>query len=179
MIDMAIAALRELSSRQYAAFKENVQHLIAADEKVDLFEWVLGRVIVHHLEPQFGQAKHHRVRYYSLKALAMPCSVLLSVLAYAGHREGAQQAFDLGARLLKLSDVAMQLLGSCTLQAFDEALNALVEVGPKQKRTVLIACANCIAADRNVTVNEGELLRGISDTLDCPMPPLLPGQPLV
>ena len=181
VIDMAIAALRELSPKQYAAFKENVQHLIEADDKVDLFEWVLGRIIAHHLEPQFGQVKRHRVRYYSLKALTMPCSVLLSVLAYAGHRERdqAQQAFALGARPLELSGMALQPLGSCSLQALDEALDALVEVGPRQKRTILTACANCIAADRKVTVNEGELLRGIADSLECPMPPLLPGQPLV
>jgi hypothetical protein len=29
-----------------------------------------------------------------------------------------------------------------------------------------------------VTVHEAELLRGIADSLGCPMPPLLPGQPL-
>ena len=180
VIDMAIAALRELSPKQYAAFKQNVRHLIAADEKVDLFEWVLGRIIAHHLEPQFGPVTRHRVKYYSLKTLARPCSVLLSVLAYAGHRQHDQveQAFALGARPLELSNVALQPLSSCNLQALDKALDTLAEAGPRQKRTILTACAHCIAADRKVTVNESELLRGIADTLECPMPPLLPGQPL-
>jgi hypothetical protein len=30
-----------------------------------------------------------------------------------------------------------------------------------------------------VTVAEAELLRGVCDMLDCPMPPLLPGGPAV
>jgi hypothetical protein len=43
---------------------------------------------------------------------------------------------------------------------------------------LLMACAACIAADRTVTQSEGEMLRAIADALGCPMPPLLPGQPL-
>ena len=38
----------------------------------------------------------------------------------------------------------------------------------------LDACAGCIAADGRATVEEGELLRAVADSLDCPMPPLLP-----
>jgi hypothetical protein len=37
----------------------------------------------------------------------------------------------------------------------------------------ILACAACIGADGRVTVEEGELLRAISDSLGCPMPPLL------
>ena len=33
-----------------------------------------------------------------------------------------------------------------------------------------------IASDGRVTIAEGELLRAISDSLGCPMPPFLPGQ---
>jgi hypothetical protein len=40
----------------------------------------------------------------------------------------------------------------------------------------LQACAECIGADEQVTIEEGELLRVISDALDCPMPPILDGR---
>jgi hypothetical protein len=39
------------------------------------------------------------------------------------------------------------------------------------------ACAATICADREVSVGEAELLRGVCDMLGCPMPPLLPGGP--
>jgi hypothetical protein len=41
------------------------------------------------------------------------------------------------------------------------------------KKRVIEACAACIGADGRVTIEEAELLRVISDALDCPMPPLL------
>jgi hypothetical protein len=44
---------------------------------------------------------------------------------------------------------------------------------------LLHACAVTVAADREVSVVEAELLRATADSLGCPMPPLLPGQPLV
>ena len=47
------------------------------------------------------------------------------------------------------------------------------------KGKLLHACAVTVAADREVTVVEAELLRATADSLGCPMPPLLPGQPLV
>ena len=35
-----------------------------------------------------------------------------------------------------------------------------------------------VALDRTVTLAEAELMRAMADALDCPVPPLLPGQPL-
>ena len=43
----------------------------------------------------------------------------------------------------------------------------------RTRRLVLRAAVACIAADRAVTATEGELLRAISASLGCPMPPLL------
>ena len=36
-----------------------------------------------------------------------------------------------------------------------------------------MACAACICVDGTVTIDEGELLRAVSDCLGCPMPPLI------
>ena len=40
------------------------------------------------------------------------------------------------------------------------------------------ACAEVICADGHVRLAEAELLRGIADLLDCPVPPFVAGQPL-
>ncbi|MBW3598424.1 MAG: hypothetical protein KY475_14270, partial [Planctomycetes bacterium] len=58
------------------------------------------------------------------------------------------------------------------LRAVDEALNKLASASPQIKKRVLAAATACVAADGQVTVNEGELLRAIADSLDCPIPPL-------
>ncbi|HEY6563556.1 MAG TPA: hypothetical protein VIY86_03620, partial [Pirellulaceae bacterium] len=44
---------------------------------------------------------------------------------------------------------------------------------PQIKKLVLEACAECIAADGRMTVEEGELLRVIADAFDCPLPPFV------
>jgi hypothetical protein len=59
------------------------------------------------------------------------------------------------------------------LDNLKQALDHLAAASPGVKKRALDASAACIAADGRVTVSEGELLRAIADSLDCPMPPLI------
>jgi len=181
LLDMAVPALAALSPQQYTSFRANVRALIEADERIDLFEWVLGRILLRHLDPRFAPVPQQRVNYYSLKQLGSQCATLLATLAYAGHadRAAAARAFDLGASRLGLGPLTMPTPQQMSLAALDEALDVLATVAPRLRRTVLEAAAICVAADRSVNVDEAELLRAIADALDCPMPPVLAGQPLV
>jgi hypothetical protein len=64
----------------------------------------------------------------------------------------------------------------CDLRALDRALDRLVETAPRLRGEILGACVAAVARDGKVTIAEGEMLRAISDSLGCPMPPLLPGE---
>jgi hypothetical protein len=79
----------------------------------------------------------------------------------------------------KLPEAPVRLLDAseCGLEALSGALDTLARVADKKRRHLVDACAATICADREVTVAEAELLRGVCDMLDCPMPPLLPGGP--
>ena len=55
-------------------------------------------------------------------------------------------------------------------------LRELAQTAPQLRARLVDACAACICADLSVGVEEAELLRAICDMLNCPMPPLLPGQ---
>jgi hypothetical protein len=179
-VDLALPALRNLSPSQYTVFKQNVQALVEADERIDLFEWALQRIILRHLEPHFARVKPPVIHYYALGRLGRQCSVLLSTLAYVGHRDrpAAQRAFSLGMSKLAVRSASMLAPESCSMGALDDALDELNRTAPRVKQRVLIACAACVSADREVTVEEAELFRALCDGLSCPMPPLLPGQPL-
>lgn len=180
LIDMALPALRSLSASQYERFKTNVAALIAADEKIDVFEWTLQRVLLAHLRPHFERVPPPRVRYSSLARLTPQCSVLLSTLARVGSRNQAElrAAFEQGASQLLGVEPDLLPPDRCGLAALDAALERLAQASPSCVQQLLTACAACIAADRKVTQAEGELLRAIADSLACPMPPLLPGQRL-
>jgi len=186
LLDLATPALRRLTQLEYAIFKDDVVALANADERIDAFEWLLRRVILLYLEPHFRKTTKPVVQYYNLRGLRSECSALLSTLARAGHdgEAEAERAFKQGrARLAGASrfavdEVAFLAAEECGLRALDLALDKLATVTPRLKRVVLESAGACIAADKQVTPAEGELFRGIADVLDCPMPPLLPGQPL-
>jgi hypothetical protein len=61
----------------------------------------------------------------------------------------------------------------CGLAELDDVLDELDEAAPSVKRTILEAAVACIAADRAVTAAEAELLRAVSASISCPMPPII------
>jgi hypothetical protein len=179
VVEMAFPALNDLSAPQYRQLRETVRRLIAADQKLSLFEYSLQRILVKHLSRQFGKPRPPMVKYHSLRPLLPDCGQLLSHLAYAGHRGidagVAQCSFSEGVVSLHVDGQQVPLLGreECRLSHLDAALDRLSAASPQIKKRVLAACAACIASDGQVTVQEGELLRVFADSLDCPAPPLL------
>jgi Zn-dependent protease with chaperone function len=180
LVDMSLPALRAMSRSQYEQFLSCFQELVATDNRLGLFEWTLHRVLLRHLQPQFEKTAAPRAAYYGLQRMGRQCSVLLSALAHADNRrKDAPAALARGAAKLKGIDVTLLPPEECGLEALSAVLDDLARVANKQRRPVVDACAACICADREVTVAEAELLRGVCDMLDCPMPPLLPGGPVV
>jgi len=180
LIDVAAVALRRMSAQQYEAFTRHIDILIRADEKLNIFEWTLQRILLRHVASQFTSAKPARAKYYALRPLTEQISILLSTLAYSGHgnTHDARQAFEMAAHVLDTPGIALQPQSSCGLRVLDRVLDELNTLSPREKRKLLEACAVCISADQEITVREAELFRAIGDSLECPIPPLLPGQPL-
>jgi hypothetical protein len=181
VLDLTLPALRQLSGAQYRTFRGLVDALVAADERVTLFEYALHRVLLRHLEPVFAPQKAPaRAAYYSLRQLGHPCAVLLSTLAHTGARdaEGAAAAFAAGVAALGERPVpGLRLLPreECTFRRLDDALARLSAVAPARLRELVAACGAAVAQDGLVSGAEGELLRAIADALGCPVPPLVGG----
>jgi len=179
LLDVAVPALKTLSDVQYGYFMENVDHLVRADEKIDLFEFALQRMIRRHLEPSFRKVNRGAAQYGSVKALLPESVQLLSALAYWGNSDlaAAQTAFSKGAKRLQATVLLrMSARENCTVGTVDAALSRLALGTPAVKKRVLDACVTCVGADGQVTSAEAELLRAVADSLDCPVPPFLPGQ---
>ena len=175
LLDISLPALRSLVPAQYDLFKQNVAALVQADNEIDLFEWSLHRILLHELEAHFVKRSPPRVRYRTLASVRAHSELLLSMLAYAGHRdlESARHGFEHAKRILERPDARLRPVDDLKFTALDAALGALEEAAPKVKRQLLRAAVACIASDRTVTATEAELLRAMSASLGCPMPPLL------
>jgi len=178
MVNLALGTLRHLTAEQFNQFSQTLQWLIASDGKVELFEYVLQKIVLHHLAPQFGKARPPTVQYYTLKPLVPDCAVVLSALANVGSSDAAeiQKAFEQGAPYLRAPDDGeLNLLPreQCGVTQLDAALNRLAQAVPIIKKNLLEACIHTVGADGVILESEAELLRAIADTLDCPMPPFV------
>jgi len=178
LVDLTFPALRRLSLPEYAALMANIAELVAADQQVDLFEFALQKMLRRRLEPNFKPVPEPEIRHNSVNGVAAACSTLLSALGHAGQdpAKEAQAAFGRGVSHLKLDGTNFRFLSQaeCTLTAIEAALNDLSEATPQIKKLFLGACAHTVAADDTVHPREGELLRAIADTINCPMPPFVP-----
>jgi Zn-dependent protease with chaperone function len=179
LLDLALPALGRLSPPQYADFAGLVEKLVQADANLSLFELALQRALFRNLGRRFDPVAASRPpQVYALGKLEKEISLLFSALARASDAD-AEKAFDTGAAQLRgFGQLSLALLPAaiCDLPAVDKALRKLDELTPKMKKPLLAACAAVVAADRQVAMEEAELLRAIADTLGCPVPPLLAGQ---
>jgi uncharacterized tellurite resistance protein B-like protein len=174
LIDLALPALRSMSAPQYIEFRNCFTELAKADQQINLFEWMLSQVLMRHLRPQFETVRNPRTHYYGLQQLRPECATLLSIVAGAGNTEQvAAESFERGQRQLAELKLELQPRSKQALDELREVLAKLRLVAAKHRGRLVDACAETICADRQVTWQEAELLRGISDLLDCPMPPLL------
>ncbi len=178
LVDLALPALRGMSLQQFHAFRDNVIQLAAADDKMDLFEFTLEKVLLRHLDSAFVQPRLPSVKFHALKPILHDCATVLSVLAHAGHADpdAAVKAFEDGRSQLAHKGVVPRLemipRNECRMSALDQALDRLVEASPSLKRILLRAFAHAAASDGQLTTTETELLRAVADTMDCPMPPV-------
>jgi len=181
LINLALPALRQLDAGQFNQFAQALEWLIDSDGQVELFEFMLQKIVLRHLDPQFNGARRSVVQYYTLKPLVPDCVLVLSALAHVGSDDpgAVARAFALGAPFLRApAEAGLALLPAeqCGLEPLDAALNRLALAVPQIKKNLIEACAQVVGADGVILENEAELLRAIADTLDCPIPPLGVGE---
>jgi Zn-dependent protease with chaperone function len=176
LLDLAMPALRQMSPRQHRAFRDKVEELMIADQRLSLFEYTLRCVLHRHLDAQYMPQRQTRSMISSPQKLAQPMATVLALLAWEGQPEfdSADRAFDMGMRGYTGGGNIHRLppREECSLAEFDSALQTLRQSVPAIKQRIVVAVAACILANDHVTVREAELLRAICDTLDSPLPPL-------
>ncbi len=166
-----------MSEKQYRTFRATVVGLIKADREIDLFEFFIQNHLVGHLDRHFGVGLPHRIIYESLDKLEGECATLLSVLAEFGHDEegAADRAF--AAAWKTLSPLFTPREYSSTGWDYPKLANAvkrLSHAAPQARKQILAAAAVSISYDEAISAVEAELYRALGESLDCPIPPLLP-----
>jgi len=176
LVNLALPALRQLRPDEFQQFSRALQWLIESDEQIEVFEFVLQKIVRRHLAPM-GKTHSTSIQYHTLKPLIRDCDVVLSALANAGGSNAGkvEKAFRTGTPHLGKKADGLQLLPreECGLEQLDTALDRLALAVPQIKKQLIEACAYVVGADGLIQEREAELLRAIADTLDCPIPPLI------
>ena len=179
LVEITQGTLTGMSAEQYDKFRDTVDELVRADNKLSLFEFVLQRVLIDHLDRAIRGQKPPGVHFYSPRGVTRELGQLLSCLAHVGHSDAAEAQAAYAKAMSQWPDqnVRPELLsrGECSLKLIAESLDKLAQCSAPVKKHVLSVAAICVAADNQVTLAEAELFRAIADSLDCPIGPIQVG----
>ncbi|NOQ70097.1 MAG: M48 family metalloprotease [Gammaproteobacteria bacterium] len=175
LIDLVLPTLREMTIEQYQRFESCVQQLIVTDNKVNLREWIIQRLVLQHLREQYGLRKKPIAKYFVLGSAKYASELILSLLAYLEHPDEteARLAFDTAKRSVAAGALSLVTKAAVSLDSLNAAMDELEFLKPPLKKRFLQACVSCISHDGKVTIQAYELTRAIASCLDCPMPPVL------
>jgi len=174
LFDLLLPALKLMSEEDKIDFIALCKVLVKSDKRYTLFEFVMLVLLEQHLVPSAG--RNIKIKYHSFKSLKSELQMLLSVMVQCGG--GAKEerdmlfrkaAADFPMRFVDLLDVK-----EISPKKISQALQHLAQLAPLLKRNVIEACADIAMEDGKLKATEAEMLRAIAESLNCPMPPLLP-----
>ena len=173
-LELAMPALRKLDPEEREMLITNVQKLVAADNRVSLFELALTSFLSRHLGAEADRVVP--VRYKSYRPVLPALQRLLSLLARAGSTSQADAEAlyrEAMAGFMDARHATQPVLEKVTMRQLREALTVLNGLSPLLKPAVIDACGHCVTHDGKVETREYELMRLVADQMDCPMPPLM------
>ncbi|RCV91921.1 M48 family metallopeptidase [Billgrantia montanilacus] len=166
LIELALPQLRQLTTAQYAGFRDCLRRLMAEEAQPGALQWGLHRIVLVGVEGP----RHRRHRRAYLSQLEAPVARLLSSLARAGEVEEteARVAFHAALQALPITPAFMDRMASP--QELDQATEQLQQLKDGDKSLLLDAMARCVFHDGHIAPGEAEMLRAVAWSLDCPLP---------
>ena len=149
LAELAVPAIKSQPQKARDAFIAEFAARVEADRRVTLREFVLLTFLRQHLREGAGQPI--ATRYRTVAEVDQDLKVVLSLLA-------------------RVSGTDSEAPGAAVVAA---ALERLRHLAPFEKPRVLKACMEAASSDGSISAGEGELVRMVAATLDCPVPPLL------
>jgi Zn-dependent protease with chaperone function/uncharacterized tellurite resistance protein B-like protein len=176
LIDVAIPALRHLTPEEYKRFSGILEALVQSDQQIDLFEFMVQRMLRRHLDRWFHKSPPAPMKYRSFQQLIPAVETLLTAMSGVGARtpEQATSALQAGQTILSQHGIHLTLQPRpASLEEVSNALDNFDAATPLVKKQLLMACVAVAKGDGDIASGEAELLRAVADTIGCPMPPLL------
>jgi len=173
LVERAMPALRRMSLKQYRTMNQTLVGMIQLDNRIDLFEWCLYRLILQYLGRHFGTLPAFRQKRKSAHALADDIAVVMAYVAHAGTNDyqSAVLAFEAGisSEQLLMRDCNPEHAPHKSLKPLNKALSALIASAPEVRERVMRAISVCVHHDGKITMEERDMIRTLAAILETPL----------
>lgn len=172
LLELAFPALKRRPPDFVTRVLETVKALVEADGRVDVFEYLLARVIKKHLWESYNPERVRISGNKTLRSLERDVLRVLDVLAQHGNPDEASAiaAYRAGIAALGL-DPGDRSPGEIDwVGALDETLPRVDGLQPAGKEKLVGAMLGVVLHDDRLVPSELELLRVICDLIHVPLP---------
>ncbi len=173
LMEMAFPALRRRPEGELRELMQLIDELIAADGKIDVFEYALARLTNRQIEDVLNPSRAGAGGSKALKSQAEAVKTLLAILAHHGHPDlpdQVQGAYALGLETALNEPAGQPPVPDQWPEALDDALQALDRLKPREKEKLVAAMARVAMYDEQIVTAEMELMRVICGLLHVPLP---------
>ena len=178
LFDTALESLRMLSGPPRTMFRQFAERAsVPVESETCIERWAWQWLVKWKLS---GPHKKPDARFGKLSDLVPETVILLSSLIHTDcdSQSSAQYTYIRSATHTGLDNTQVLTSKDCTLAALEYALNRLKYVAARQKRKLVVACGACATSNRDISNEEAWIIRAICTGLHCPMPKMIPGQPV-
>jgi Zn-dependent protease with chaperone function len=176
LVEIAFPTLRRRPASELDDLVELIDRLAHVDGRIDVFEYVLARLLSQHIEDALIPSETRNAGTTRLASAESEVRDLLLIVAAHGgpDQRTARAAFAAGLAALHLRPKHMEPIGPTDWpDRLDQALGTLDSLGMTDKERVLHALVATVK-HAGVTTSEIELIRAIVAALHVPMPVIGP-----
>ena len=173
---LAFPALRGNPRPQLQQLLQTIEALVHMDGGVSLFEYCLARLLRSQVVEALDPAAHVRFGRRRVGAVQREFSLLLSVVAQAGHPGQpvqAAQAYAAGLQRVVAGQQMVYQPPADGVRALETVWPVLDGLEPLAKQLVVESLVAAVSHDGRIKVAEAELLRTVCGVLHCPLPACL------
>lgn len=172
ILELCFPALKERPSGQIRFLLELIDTMNEASLETTLGQYALRQLLEYSLDASLNPSRAaRRTRHLGQSRVADAAAELIGIVAAEGHEDNATAAPAQAAGLkilgLRQSGPRRQLHDS------DEVLQDLQGLIGRDLHRLLRALLATVTYDREVTLEEAEMMRLICAALGCPLPPMI------
>ena len=173
LVELSLPALRELETSAKDQLLRDMEQLIREDRGARLHDIAILGFLKHHLGRR--ASRNRKVVHHRYGPVMPDIRRLLWLMASAGTRADPGPLYREAMAGFETEAEPPSGEGTSARELL-QSLGRLDGLPAMLKPAIIDACVHCIQDDGRVSPREYELLRIIADQLDCPMPPLPPGE---